>query len=107
MKRHRRLGRDGAPMTVQEWNDIKREVGHRCFVCRRRRRLVVDHDHDTGFVRAPACREDNLIEGLLKKIGIRTYDQLMQWAHGMAALRMMPGLAMGDDWKPKRRRKAS
>jgi hypothetical protein len=31
----------------------------------------------------------------------------MIWAHRMATLRMMPGLALGEDWKPKRRKKGA
>jgi hypothetical protein len=94
-----RLGRDGEPITAKEWDALLVEVSHQCFVCRRDGvKLVADHDHDNGYVRAPICSDDNLIEGCLKKMGIVTYDQVMQWASRMAALRFMPGLAItGED----------
>jgi hypothetical protein len=31
----------------------------------------------------------------------------MIWAHRMATLRMMPCLVLGEDWKPKRQKKAA
>ena len=103
----RRLNRDGTRFTISDFNELLREAGRKCFVCRRRftkrRPAVVDHDHKRGWVRHLTCNADNLVEGILKRIGIRTYDQLQMWAVRMGALRMMPGLAMGEGWKPRRR----
>ena len=75
-------------LTPDEWRRIHRGQNRRCWVCRRRHvRLVVDHDHKRRRVRALVCGADNLIEGLLHKIGVRTFGQLMTWALRMSALR--------------------
>jgi hypothetical protein len=103
------LNRQGLPITAADIEALRREWGGRCFVCwkKLRGRGHLDHCHDTGYARHLTCRVDNLIEGMLKKNGVRTYEQLMIWAHRMATLRMMPGLVLGEDWKPKRRQKAA
>lgn len=59
----------------------------RCFVCRRHPARVVDHDHKRRHVRALTCGVDNLIEGLLLRIGVRSLRQLEAWALRMYALR--------------------
>ena len=62
--------------------------GGRCYVCRRRLRLAdvhVDHCHQTGRIRAAACRSCNLADGLLRHV--RGFTKLNGWIHGLLALR--------------------
>lgn len=47
-----------------EFDRMLAEQGGACAVCRRERRLVVDHDHETGAVRGLLC--DSCNQGLGK-----------------------------------------
>jgi hypothetical protein len=90
------LNDEGKPITAADIDALWREFKGKCFVCgtrlrrRGRRGRHIDHCHTTRRVRAPLCRTDNLIEGMLKQLGIRTPDQLMHWAWRMVTLRMLP-----------------
>lgn len=51
-------------ITADEYWAIYRAQGGRCYICRRAngtgaRKLSVDHDHKTGFVRGLLCGPDN------------------------------------------------
>lgn len=46
-------------ITVQQENEMWAAQGGRCAICGRRRKLVVDHCHDSGVVRGLLCRECN------------------------------------------------
>jgi recombination endonuclease VII len=77
LARHRKvLNRQGLPITAADIEALRREWGGRCFVCwkKLRGRGHLDHCHDTGYARHLTCRSDNLIEGMLKKNGVRTYE---------------------------------
>lgn len=47
-------------LTPEQWEDIKQAQGYRCALCGKRKKLVVDHDHDTGKVRAALCHGCNV-----------------------------------------------
>lgn len=55
-KRHlrRRYG-----MSIDEFEKLANRQKGRCGICLKRRRLVVDHDHDEGFVRGLLCHHCN------------------------------------------------
>lgn len=50
-------------ITADEYDALYRAQGGRCAICRRatgaKRRLAVDHDHDTGLVRGLLCKTCN------------------------------------------------
>lgn len=48
-------------LTAEEYDELLAFQGGRCYVCRqvpRKRRLAVDHDHETGAVRGLLCAND-------------------------------------------------
>lgn len=57
----------------------------------------VDHRYSDGFVRALLHRDANIVAGFLEKHGITTYEKLNIFATRMAALFMLPFLAMNED----------
>ena len=55
-------------ITGEDYLNILSHQGGKCYICRRAtglngKRLSVDHDHDTGFVRGILCSTDNRILG--------------------------------------------
>lgn len=54
-------------ITLAEFEARATEQNHRCAICRRKKRLVVDHDHETGHVRGLLCSSCNLAIGLLSE----------------------------------------
>lgn len=50
-------------ITAEEYQAIYEAQGGRCYICQRatgaRRKLAVDHDHDSGYVRGLLCRPCN------------------------------------------------
>lgn len=50
-------------ITSDEYDKLYEAQGGRCFICQRatgaRRRLAVDHDHETGYVRGLLCKACN------------------------------------------------
>lgn len=50
-------------ITAEEYDAIRKAQGGKCYICQRatgaRRRLAVDHDHDTGYVRGLLCKTCN------------------------------------------------
>ena len=51
-------------ITLEEYREIEREQGFRCGICRRRRKLDVDHCHKSGKFRGLLCRSCNLLLGM-------------------------------------------
>lgn len=50
-------------ITAEEYERIYEAQGGRCYICQRatgaRRKLAVDHDHESGYVRGLLCRPCN------------------------------------------------
>ncbi|MCP4598526.1 MAG: hypothetical protein GY843_18800 [Neptuniibacter sp.] len=50
-------------MTLEDFDIMAEEQNHKCALCRgvnvNNRRLIVDHDHDTGEVRGLLCYSCN------------------------------------------------
>lgn len=51
-----RSGQDEDKMAFLEW---MKKVPRRCFICGATRRLLIDHDHTTGFIRGILCYRCN------------------------------------------------
>lgn len=62
-KRHEKHVGSTYGITSEEYEALHEAQGGVCAICRRatgkRRRLAVDHDHDTGYVRGLLCKNCN------------------------------------------------
>jgi hypothetical protein len=52
-------------ITLEQFNALAESQQGRCAICRRKRKLAVDHDHETGAIRGLLCRPCNSGLGLL------------------------------------------
>lgn len=55
--------KDAFGITVEEYNRLLVSQGCRCAICRElpcKKRLAVDHDHETGKIRGLLCFECNI-----------------------------------------------
>jgi len=54
-------------LTAEQYWQIYESQGGKCYMCQRAtgrtRRLAVDHDHATGYVRGLLCKRDNTLLG--------------------------------------------
>lgn len=48
-------------ISLTDFRDMIKEQDHKCLICNRRTKLVVDHDHKTGRVRGLLCRGCNAV----------------------------------------------
>lgn len=58
-------------ITVEEYENLLKEQNGVCAICANppgKRRLAVDHDHETGLVRGLLCSPCNTGIGLLKNV---------------------------------------
>jgi len=65
---HDRMLRDKYGITAEEYDAILSSQGGLCAICTRppgRRRLSVDHDHETGRVRGILCPRCNSVLGMV------------------------------------------
>jgi Autographiviridae endonuclease VII len=58
-------------MTLKQFNQMLESQNHQCRICGRpdkgyKKKLAVDHDHETGLVRGLLCGACNTAIGLLK-----------------------------------------
>jgi hypothetical protein len=63
-------------ITPQDVVDMAKAQRYRCQICRRKCRLVVDHDHKTGKVRGLLCTPCNTSLGRLENNMKRTVKYL-------------------------------
>lgn len=54
-------------ITLEERNAMAQRQGGMCALCGKKRKLVVDHDHTTGRVRALLCVWCNAFVGIVEK----------------------------------------
>lgn len=52
-------------MTIEEFDALVVAQGNACAICREEKKLVVDHDHDSGKVRGLLCHSCNIAVGRL------------------------------------------
>lgn len=55
-------------MTIDRLNELKNSQSGLCAICKRPRRLFVDHNHKSGQVRGMLCSPCNLLVGILENI---------------------------------------
>lgn len=53
-------------LSEENFDRMVREQGGRCALCNEPEKLCVDHDHETGQVRALLCRPCNIALGALR-----------------------------------------
>ena len=53
-------------LTIEQHDKMLEEHAGRCAICKHKRKLHIDHDHETGKVRGLLCHYCNLILGLAK-----------------------------------------
>ncbi|AZS07974.1 endonuclease VII [Gordonia phage Kabocha] len=53
-------------MAAGEFDMMRKRQRNRCAICKRRRKLFVDHDHKTGKVRGLLCHHCNTGIGMLE-----------------------------------------
>lgn len=53
-------------ITEQDYNEMAEEQEHACLICGEQKKLVVDHNHDTGEVRGLLCDRCNLRLGIIE-----------------------------------------
>lgn len=58
-------------LTPEQYDQMYVRQGGRCAVCRDASKLCVDHDHDTGEVRALLCNHCNTALGHLREDPLR------------------------------------
>lgn len=56
-------------ISVEQFEWLSSEQDHKCFLCKRKRNLCVDHDHETGMVRALLCKPCNNVIGAIEATG--------------------------------------
>jgi hypothetical protein len=84
----------GQPVTAEDLAKEKRRTRGRCALCKKPGRpgdrLVPDHSHGTGVLRAWLHDSENAAEGQLKRAGIVTdrpnLPRLVTWARALHAL---------------------
>lgn len=64
MERNARLKRK-YNISQDDYDKLHEAQGGRCAICGKKKRLVVDHDHDTGEVRGLLCGNCNTGIGML------------------------------------------
>jgi len=47
-------------ISQEVFDEMLADQGERCLICRRKRKLCVDHDHETGEVRGLLCQQCNI-----------------------------------------------
>ncbi len=65
LARRRTFYRASYGLTIEEYEGLMARASHACQVCGSKRRLVVDHCHQTGAVRGILCTECNVSLGNL------------------------------------------
>lgn len=50
-------------ITQSDYEDLLEKQAHRCATCKKKRKLVVDHDHQSGKVRGLLCDPCNITLG--------------------------------------------
>jgi DNA-directed RNA polymerase subunit RPC12/RpoP len=53
-------------MQEGEFDRLRRKQNYRCAICRKRKKLSVDHDHNTNRVRGLLCTQCNVRLGVIE-----------------------------------------
>jgi hypothetical protein len=53
-------------LDIKTYNEMLKSNEHRCYICNKADRLVVDHDHSDGKVRGLLCHNCNIMLGHAK-----------------------------------------
>lgn len=67
-------------ITLEEYEQLQQKQNHCCALCGEKKRLIVDHCHDTGNIRGLLCHGCNTFEGMLKKYKqLGLLDKVLDW----------------------------
>ncbi len=83
-------------ITLEQYNEMVEAQGGRCAICNKKpagtshvsRRLCVDHDHDTGFVRGLLCHQCNVTIGMIED-SPELLDRMRRYLGKHAQLRLV------------------
>jgi hypothetical protein len=56
-------------ITLDDVERMREQQESRCAICNEEKKLVVDHDHNTGTVRALLCTVCNFAVGCAERVG--------------------------------------
>jgi len=54
-------------ISEEKYQELLQKQNHRCAICKKRKRLCVDHDHETDEVRGLLCVSCNTLLGRFEK----------------------------------------
>lgn len=89
---NRRLRKFG--LAMEEYLALEVSQGWACFICTSDDKLVIDHCHETGKVRALLCSNCNTALGLLKE-DPTIIERLMHYAEDAAMMKAQAMVAKG------------
>lgn len=96
-------------LTPDEYLEIYKLQGGKCYICQRatgaRRRLAVDHDHSTGFVRGLLCKSCNrYVLGHLRD-DTEAMQRAIDYINNPPAFRVIGKREVPEDGAPVRKKK--
>src|SRR5271166_1321885 len=83
-------------ISEEEYQRRLQEQDYRCLICRKKKRLCVDHDHATGEIRGLLCitcnallghfeKNPDLLQAVLRYLGIKQVDTEGDTCHDTAS----------------------
>ncbi len=54
-------------ITIEEYNELKIKQNYCCAICKKKKKLSVDHNHKTGKIRSLLCHRCNIRVGFIEK----------------------------------------
>ncbi|MDC7243661.1 MAG: endonuclease VII domain-containing protein [Sphaerochaetaceae bacterium] len=65
-------------ITLEKYNEMKRDQKNKCYICQEEKMLVVDHCHETGIIRKLLCNTCNRFLGWWEKDTVK-FEQVIKY----------------------------